>query len=132
MGQVLSDWIDATPWMPRIHTRAEDVRFCAHLVETSHVWVADTQNGLGFLSRKGDSVDALYLAAGLRGQGWGRKLLTAARNGCDCLTLWTFQANTGAIAFYQACGFEIAEATDGAGNDEGVPDYRMTWERTAA
>lgn len=130
MGQVLSGWIDATPWMPRLHTRDEDMKFCAHLVETCDVWVVDLPSGFGFLARNGHSIDALYLADSLRRQGWGRKLLDAAREGRDRLTLWVFQANRAAVGFYQACGFQIAEETDGASNDEGLPDYRMTWERT--
>ena len=35
MGAILSDWIDATPWMPRLHTRAEDAAFIA-LLDADH------------------------------------------------------------------------------------------------
>ena len=42
------------------------------------------------------------------------------------LELWVFQRNTGAVAFYEAHGFAIVEATDGD-NEEQEPDFRMTW-----
>ena len=132
MGQVLSDWIDATPWMPRLHTRVEDAGFCAHLIETAEVWIAQTTDGLGFLARKGAEIDALYLADGLRGHGWGTRLLDAAKVGCTRLELWTFQANAAAIRFYEACGFHEVERTDGEGNDEILPDCRMRWERATS
>jgi len=130
MAQVLSDWIDATPWMPRIHTRKGDLGFCGRLIAKQEVWVADTAKGFGFLARAGDSIDALYLAPELRRSGWGTALINAVKPDRDRLALWTFQANTAAIAFYQAQGFHISDLTDGAGNEEKLPDAHMIWERT--
>ena len=46
------------------------------------------------------------------------------------LTLWVFQANVRAIAFYQREGFVVAQITDGQRNAEKLPDLRMVWERT--
>ena len=130
MAQTLSDWIDATPWMPRIHTRDEDFGFCRKLIETTEVWVANPSSGFGFLARHGNSIDALYLSPELRRQGWGTALLDAIRQDRDALTLWTFQANRAAVAFYKAQGFQISDVTDGSGNAEKQPDYFMTWTRT--
>jgi ribosomal protein S18 acetylase RimI-like enzyme len=45
------------------------------------------------------------------------------------ITLWTFQANTAAIAFYLKQGFVEVERTDGSHNDERLPDVRMMWRR---
>lgn len=129
MAEVLSTWIDDTPWMPRIHTREEDFGFCQHLIRKSEVWVADTANGFGFLARQGDSIDALYLSTSLRRKGWGAALLDAVRLDRDKLTLWTFQANKDAISFYQAQNFQISDVTDGQGNAEKLPDVYMTWTR---
>jgi len=131
MAEVLSDWIDDTPWMPRIHTRADDFGFCNGLLLRMQVWVADTADGLGFLALDGDSIDALYLAPAIRRSGWGRALLHAVKPRQSKLTLWTFQANHAAIAFYQTQGFQIAEVTDGQGNAEKLPDCFMTWEKAA-
>ncbi|MCK0121750.1 GNAT family N-acetyltransferase [Loktanella sp. F6476L] len=127
MAEVLSGWIDATPWMPRIHTRAEDFAFCQKLINTREVWVADSQDGFGFLARQADSIDALYLAPELRRKGWGTALLDAVKQDREQLTLWTFQASKNAIAFYEANKFHISDLTDGQGNEEKLPDAFMTW-----
>lgn len=132
MAAVLSDWIDATPWMPRIHTRAEDFGFCTGLLTRTQVWVADVRHGFGFLALTGDSIDALYLAPAIRGQGWGAALIDAVKPGRNRLALWCFQANRGAQAFYRQQGFRVTEVTDGQGNAEKLPDCLMVWERAAA
>ena len=131
MAVVLSDWIDATPWMPRLHSRDEDFGFCQKLLTRAEVWVADTVRGFGFLARVDRSIDALYLAPAIRRAGWGRALLDAVRADRASLSLWTFQANKPAIAFYQANGFHISEVTNGAGNAENLPDCLMIWTRDA-
>lgn len=130
MADVLSDWIDATPWMPRLHSHDEDLGFCRFLVKTTEVFVADPQNGFGFLARKGDAVDALYLSPDLRRQGWGTALIDAIKHDRRRLTLWTFQTNKPAIAFYEAQNFHITDLTDGSRNAEKLPDCLMTWTRS--
>ena len=129
MAEVLSNWIDETPWMPRIHTRAEDFKFCQQLFGETEVWVVDTKNGFGFLARHKESIDALYLGPNLRRQGWGAALLDAVRIDRTALSLWTFQSNAGALAFYEANGFHISDVTNGDGNAEKLPDCRMIWTR---
>ena len=130
MAEVLSNWIDATPWMPRLHTRAQDFGFCQSLIAGSEVWVADPADGFGFLARHCDSIDALYLSPDLRRKGWGKALLDAVQTDRKQLSLWTFQANVDAVAFYRAQNFHISDVTDGQGNAEKLPDYYMTWTRT--
>ena len=66
-----------------------------------------------------------------RGQGIGRALLAKVKETEPRLALWTFQANTGAIAFYSREGFAETGRTDGAGNEERLPDVRMIWRRPA-
>ena len=128
MGAILSDWIDATPWMPRLHTRAEDAAFCRGLVPRAVV--ADAGGGAsGFLSREGAGIDALYVAAADRGRGIGSALLGHAQGVAPRLVLRTFAANAPARAFYAARGFEEVGGTEGE-NDEGLPDIRMEWRRT--
>ena len=43
------------------------------------------------------------------------------------LKLWTFEANHGAIRFYEAHGFTTSETTDGSRNEEHLPDRLMAW-----
>ena len=57
-------------------------------------------------------------------------LIVKARAGR--LWLWTFQANLGAQRFYLREGFAEVRRTDGAGNDEGLPDIQYHWPAEAA
>lgn len=132
VGAILSAWVDETPWMPRIHTRAEDIGFAGLMVERGWVTVSESETITGFLARNGDDIHALYIDPAARGQGIGSTLLTDAMRRKDQLTLWTFQANTRAQAFYERHGFAPVEHTDGSGNDEGLPDIRYHWQRTDA
>lgn len=133
VGGILSEFIDTTPWMPRIHTRAEDIGFAGVMIDKGWVTVAATGSDLaGFIASDALTVHALYVTSAARRQGIGSALLTHLQQSCDSLTLWTFQANTGAQAFYVAHGFEPVEHTDGSGNDEGLPDIRLVWKKEAA
>jgi len=133
IATILSDWIDQTDWMVRIHTRAEDQGFGAMLIEKTDVTVAETNASpreiCGFIAIQPPVVQALYLAAKGRGQGIGKALLDHAKAAHERLELWAFQANRGARSFYEREGFVEVERTDGAGNDEKLPDIRMVWER---
>ncbi|WP_375691347.1 GNAT family N-acetyltransferase [Pseudooceanicola sp. LIPI14-2-Ac024] len=127
---ILSGFIDETDWMPRIHTRAEEIAFADTLIARGWTTVA-VEDGVvsGFLSRNGEEVHALYLATAARGRGIGARLLDEAKAASARLALWCFEANTAAQGFYRAQGFDEAGRTDGARNDENLPDIRYVWER---
>jgi GNAT superfamily N-acetyltransferase len=127
MAKVLSGWIDDTLWMPRIHTLAKDFAFCQSLLKTTEVWVADASDGLGFVARHGDRIDALYLALGLRRKSCGTALLNPVQQDRTTLLLWTFQAKDAALRFYEANYFHISDVTLGEGNIEKLPNLHMTW-----
>lgn len=126
LGAVLSDWIDATPWMPRLHTRAQDAGFVRGLMDRAEVWCLPAADG--FIAVEGDEIPALYLAPAARGQGQGAALLAQAMVGRERLALWVFQANEGARRFYARHGFVEVARTEGD-NDEGLPESRMEWHR---
>ncbi len=130
IGAILSGWVDETDWLPRIHTRAEDQNHAADLVRRGWV-IAARRCGevVGFLARDGSEIHALYVARGRRGQGVGKALLEHAKQGRDHLGLWTFQANDAAQFFYRREGFHEVRRSNGAGNDEGLPDIRYEWSR---
>jgi len=130
VGSILSDFVTATPWMPRLHSRAEDIGFAGMMIDRGWVRVAwDRTNVLGFCAREGEDVHALYVEAAMQRQGIGSALIADAQAAVPRLTLWTFEANVDAQAFYAALGFAEVERTDGAGNDEQLPDIRLVWER---
>ncbi len=132
LAAILRGWIGETPWMPKLHSPAEDLGFLSHLIATQGVTVA-RRNGAaaGFLARLGPEITGLYLAPVARGQGLGTRLMDRAKTTSPRLELWTFQANSGARRFYARQGFVEARRTDGARNDEKLPDLRLIWERTA-
>jgi ribosomal protein S18 acetylase RimI-like enzyme len=128
IAAILSDWIDATPWMPRVHTHAEDRGFGRMLVDKgwTHV-VREEGEAVGFLSRDRAEVHALYVAGTARGRGVGKSLLDQAKSAAPLLQLYTFEANRPAQRFYLREGFVEIGRTDGAGNDEHLPDIRYEW-----
>lgn len=133
VGEILSEFIDTTDWMPRIHTRAEDLAHAGALIERGWVTVAEVAGAVdGFCALDGAEVNALYVARARRGRGIGSQLLRRLQGRRERLTLWTFQANGRARAFYRRHGFVEALTTEGDRNDEGLPDVRLDWQREAA
>jgi GNAT superfamily N-acetyltransferase len=133
LARILGDWLRGTGWMPVLHTRAEDLAFLRRMIASHRVLVARDGTGrtLGFISIHQCDIAGFYVAEDARGLGIGKSLLDAVKAEQDRLALWTFQANTGAIAFYLREGFVETERTDGAGNEEHLPDVRMIWRRQA-
>lgn len=131
VGAILSGWTDETDWVPRIHTRAEDIAHASAMVDRGWVTVAEVDGDItGFLARDASDIHALYVDTTLRGLGLGTQLLTDAMAQADQLELWTFQRNIRAQAFYERHGFAAVQHTDGTENDEGLPDIRYLWQRT--
>ena len=130
LALILSDWIRETRWMPDLHTPEEDAYFLRRLIDTSEVITLRNWRGpQGFLARDGEVIHALYLRPAARGRGHGTRLLDAAKARAPRLTLWAFQANDKARAFYAREGFAEVETTDGSNNDEKLPDVRLVWQR---
>ncbi|MEO0938737.1 MAG: GNAT family N-acetyltransferase [Pseudomonadota bacterium] len=128
-GAILTAFGQESDWLPRLHSGAEDIAHCGQMIDRGWVTVAGARPQ-GFIARDGATIHALYVAPGARGRGLGAALLAAAQAEAR-LELWTFQANTRAQRFYERNGFIEAERTDGQGNDEGLPDIRYVWERSA-
>lgn len=98
------------------------------LVEKT-VWVAERDGAvIGYAAVADGVLDALYLLADVRRQGIGTLLLDRAkRHSPDGLTLFVFQRNTDARAFYQRHGFTVVDENDGSRNMEHEPDLSMSW-----
>lgn len=130
LGAMITEAVAANSWKPVLHTGAEDIGHAGRLIDRGWVTVACDENGrvLGFIARNGDVVQSLYVARHGQGMGVGKALLDAAKAVQPRLTLWTFEANTGAQRFYEREGFTVAERTDGRENEEGLPDIRYVWQ----
>ena len=124
---ILQGWLDSTDWMPNLHNLAETTDFASDfLIGTCDTYVTGAPVD-GFISLEDDNgIAALYVAEGARNAGLGGALLDVGKSLRDDLNLWVFQANNGAIRFYQRHGFAERRRTDGD-NDEGLPDIFMEW-----
>ena len=132
-ARILGDWFTATEWLPRLHTPTEDLRYLRQMIGQYQVIVADKGGvAVGFLAREGASLSHLYVGSQERGKGIGGQLVEAAKGQSNRLELWCFQANEGAQKFYEDHALQCVETTDGAKNEEGVPDMKYVWEEDAA
>ncbi len=121
---------DALPYLPELHSDEETHQWMRDVVlATCRVWVVTEEARLtGFLALAGDQVEHLYVLPGFQGRGVGGRLLAAAMAASqDHLSLYTFQPNTQARAFYERKGFRAVAFGDGSDNEEAVPDVLYEW-----
>ncbi|MEM7523800.1 MAG: GNAT family N-acetyltransferase [Pseudomonadota bacterium] len=127
---ILNAWIDATPWMPRVHPADDVVRHYRETVFPKRsVTVAEDEAILGYVAvdAEENEVTSLFVAEGARRRGVGRALLGAAKaERPGGLSLWTFQANEGARRFYAREGFVESRTTEGD-NEERLADVELVW-----
>jgi GNAT superfamily N-acetyltransferase len=119
-------------FLPMLHTLEENRHFIAKLIlNECEVTVAEDERGIvAFLARQGEEVRLLYTRPDRIGMGAGTQLIDAGKaSGISALELWCFQANARARRFYEARGFHAIRFTDGADNEERMPDVRYRWER---
>lgn len=131
LGEILSEFGENADWFPRSHTGAEDIAHAAQMIGRGWVDVAEIGGEVaGFLAREGEEIHALYVLGAARNGGIGSALLGRAKADAERLALWTHQANEAARAFYTAHRFREERKTDGANNDEKLPDVRLVWRRS--
>ena len=129
-ARILGAFFTETAWLPRLHTPTEDLAFLRHLIGGNGVTVADKGGvAVGYMAMDGGQIRHLYLDRSVRGQGIGSAMIEAAKARQAQLWLWCFQANVDALRFYARHGFVVTDETDGAKNEEGVPDARLDWRR---
>ncbi|HEY3842808.1 MAG TPA: GNAT family N-acetyltransferase [Acidimicrobiales bacterium] len=117
-------------YLPVRHGAAEELEFFSgRVLPSSWVTVAEGDGTVvGFAAVKEGWLDHLYLSPAWQGRGIGGSLLARAMGDHPTgLSLWVFEANHRARAFYGRAGFVEVERTDGRGNEERVPDVRMRW-----
>ena len=119
----------AVPWLPILHSAAEDRRFFAGVIGEAEVLVVRREGyPVAFLALKDGLVGHLYVRPNAQRTGIGSALVAVAKERRpEGLRLWTFQRNQGARAFYARHGFEEVEFTDGSSNEEKEPDVLLAW-----
>ena len=118
-------------FLPMLHTAEENRWFIANVIlNECEVTVAEDETGIvALLALKGEEIRLLYTRPDRIGMGAGWQLVEAAKaSGIGALELWCFQANERARRFYEARGFRAIRFTDGAQNEERMPDIRYRWE----
>ena len=132
-GKILHGFSRENDWMPDLHSCAETIAFCGHMIDQGWVTVAEASDTLvGFLALNGTDVHSLYLTPAARGQGIGKRLLDHAKVQHPRLSLFAFQANIGACRFYERNGFVEVARSDGADNDENLPEIKYVWRSKGA
>lgn len=116
-------------YLPHRHSDAETRAFIGDLVSNTETWVAE-RNGeiVGLAVIDGGWLEHLYVHPSRFGAGTGTKLfrqLSAEHpNGFQ---LWVFQQNVAARRFYERLGCALVRLTDGANNEEHLPDALYVW-----
>ncbi len=114
---------------PGIHTDDEVRAFLIGRIEHDEVWVAEVAGTIvGYLRMTPTWLDDLYVAPSHAGRGIGSLLLDVAKARRPAgFSLWVFETNAPARAFYLRHGLVEREHTDGRDNEERTPDLRMSW-----
>ena len=129
----LASRAEALPYLRCVHSDDEVRDWITHVrLAAGETWVArEAGRILGFLCLDGEDLDQLYLLPGQFRRGIGSLLLAKARERSpERLTLFTFQRNTAARAFYERHGFRLVDLNDGERNEEGEPDALYEWRRS--
>lgn len=128
---IINAYIDATPWLPRLRSRAEIASMFNHeLLARRTVWVAEiNRQVVGYLSLdESRRVQALYLTPAARGHGLGKRLLDVAKRACpEGFDLNVFGPNEAAYRFYVREGLEEVSGSRTTENDEKVEQFVMRW-----
>ena len=116
-----------------LHTPEEDLEFHRdQVIPDCDCWgLFDGDLMLGFIAMLPGWIDHLYVEPALHRCGIGSQLIAFAQGRQNELRLYTFQSNAIARAFYERHGFVIEELTDGARNEEKMPDITYLWRADA-
>jgi putative acetyltransferase len=122
------------PFLPTLHTPEEDAWwFSERLYAANEVWLAEDGEGpVGYIAFRPDFIEHLFIQPEAQSAGLGPRLLEVAKQASAELSLWTFQQNERARRFYERHGFVAVTETDGADNEEHLPDVLYRWRREAS
>jgi len=122
------------PYAPLAHTDSAVRSWIRdQLIPSGNVTVILVDGAVrGFLAISRDTsfgwIDLLYLDPSAVGMGLGSLLLREAKSILGGpIRLYTFQQNQGARNFYHQHEFREIEFSDGALNEERIPDVLMEW-----
>jgi GNAT superfamily N-acetyltransferase len=116
-------------YLPRLHTDDETRKFIAGIVGDKETWVAERDGKVvGFVVVDGGWLEHLYVHPGRFNTGTGTKLFArVTAQHPQGFQFWTFQQNAGARRFYERHDCALVRLTDGADNEEKIPDALYVW-----
>jgi L-amino acid N-acyltransferase YncA len=117
-------------YLPHLHTDDETRAHFARVVrESQDVWAAERDGKVvGFAVVHDGMLHHLYVHPSRFNTGTGTKLFrTATVEHPEGFQFWAFQQNTGARRFYERQGCALVRLTDGADNEEKLPDALYVW-----
>jgi putative acetyltransferase len=103
----------------------------AYLAAAGGLWIVGGSDGtaVGFMGLAGTEVESLFLAPEVQRQGLGRRLIDHARRDSQELTVSVNEQNTGAVGFYEACGFITVGRSELDDNGRPYPLLKMRLQR---
>ena len=121
------------PFLPTLHSAEEEAWwFAESLFPANEIWLAeDGGEPAGYIAFRPGFIEHLFIDPARQNAGLGLALLEKARGAYAELSLWTFQENAKARRFYERHGFIAVTFTDGADNEEQMPDVLYRWTRDA-
>ncbi len=116
-------------FLPVLHTVEEHRNWFTTVMERDELWVYEEDEALvGFMMLGEEVLEYIFLEPRVFRRGIGTALLELAKERRPAgFTLWTFQQNERARAFYERHGLEAIRFTDGEGNEERTPDVQYAW-----
>jgi len=111
-------------FVPKLHTHEENLAWFAKALREGEGYIL----GRGYVLLSGDELSHIFVHPDAIGTGIGHALFEHVKTlRPDGFDLWVFQQNDRARRFYEAHGATAVEFTDGAGNEEKVPDVSYEW-----
>jgi GNAT superfamily N-acetyltransferase len=120
-------------YLPHLHTDTDTRAFIGGVVASKEAWIAERDGKLvGFAVIDGGWLEHLYVHPSRFNTGTGTRLFEqATKHHPQGFQLWAFQQNVGARRFYERHGCALVKLTDGADNEERLPDALYVWPRPA-
>ena len=104
-------------------SQVESMRNIYMPASESYVFVEDGEV-IGFYSLHENTLAAIFITPELQGLGFGKELLSHAKQQRDVLTLSVYKANDSSVQFYLSKGFNIV--SEQADEHTGHAEYLMT------
>jgi hypothetical protein len=119
-------------YLPRLHTDDETRAFIRRAVGEAETWIAERDGEIvGFAVIHDRMLHHLYVHPSRFNTNTGGRLFEqVCTEHPEGFQLWAFQQNTGARRFYERHGCALVRLTDGAENEEKLPDALYVWPAT--